>query len=92
VNLYLVTVCRILLAPVRAKYVTVLIHAKTPQVAGRILKRQYPQWERVEWHCVGRHAEAFILDDWEHTGEPDRSGWADDCLAYNDSAPSKERA
>lgn len=34
--------------PVRAAYRLLLIHATTPQAAGRLLKKEYPGWLRID--------------------------------------------
>lgn len=41
--------CRVVRNPVRSQTEEVLVHAKTAQSAGRLLKQAYPEWERISW-------------------------------------------
>lgn len=51
-KLWQATVCRVVLNPPRSQAEEVLIHAKTAQAAGRLLKRAYPGWERIRWAAL----------------------------------------
>lgn len=53
-KLYRAVVCRIVLQPVETKQMTVYVYANSSQSAGRLLKRQYPDWEKIEWEQINR--------------------------------------
>lgn len=46
-------------------YQNVLVHAKTPQSAGRIVKREYPGWEKLSMNKLSDRPGIVMTREWK---------------------------